>query len=56
MGRKKIKNKKVRFSITMNSELSKIVKDLRPNMSKYLEWLVYRDLYNHNKLDDDFIL
>lgn len=58
MGRKKLneENKKDRFSITMNSELSKLVKESQPNTSKYLEWLVYQDLKKNNKIDDDFIL
>ena len=43
--------KKDRFSITMNNEVSKIAKTYQPNMSKYIERLVYNDLRKNNMIE-----
>ena len=53
MARKKLSDelKKDRFSITMNNEVSKIAKKYQPNMSKYIEWLVYTDLRKNNMIE-----
>jgi hypothetical protein len=52
MARKKLSDelKKDRFSITMNIEVSKIAKAYQPNMSKYIERLVYNDLRKNNMI------
>ena len=56
--RKKLteEEKKIRTTITINRNLDKIVTDLMPNKSKYIEWLIYQDLSKTNKLPKDFIL
>ena len=53
MARKKLSDelKKDRFSITMNNEVSKIAKTYQPNMSKYIERLVYNDLRKNNMIE-----
>ncbi len=58
MGRNKLneEKKKSRFSVTINSELVKLVNETIDNKSKYLEWLVYQDLKKNNKIDNDFML
>lgn len=58
MGRKKLdeENKKDRFSITLNKELSEKVRELKPNTSKYIEWLIYQDLKKNNEIDENFML
>ena len=58
MGRKKLneENKKDRFSITLNKELSEKVRELKPNTSKYIEWLIYQDLKKNNQIDENFML
>jgi hypothetical protein len=54
MGRKKLNEdeKKDKLSITMNIEVSKAAKEYQPNMSKYIEYLVYNDLRKNNKIND----
>ena len=53
MARKKLSDelKKDRFSITMNNEVSKIAKTYQPNMSKYIERLVYNDIRKNNMIE-----
>lgn len=56
--RKKLtqEEKKIRTTITINRNLDKIVGDLMPNKSKYIEWLIYQNLSKNNQLPKDFIL
>jgi hypothetical protein len=54
MGRKKLNDdeKKDKLSITMNIEVCKAAKEYKSNMSKYIEYLVYKDLRKNNKIDE----
>jgi len=56
--RKKLtqEEKKVRTTITLSRNLDKIVGELMPNKSKYIEWLIYQNLSKNNQLPKDFIL
>lgn len=54
MGRHKMNEdeKKSKISITMNLEVCHAAKRYQPNMSKYIEYLVYQDLKKNNKIDE----
>ena len=54
MSREKLKEErlKVKLSIRINPELHKILVELEPNKSKYIEFLVYKDLLNKGKINE----
>ena len=54
MSREKLKPEtlKVKLSIRINPELSKIMTELEPNKSKYIEYLIYLDLKNKNIINE----
>lgn len=58
MSRKKIplKNKKIKFSITINPDLFNKIDFLEINKSKYIENLIYLDLLNSKRIDNNFNL
>lgn len=49
-------NKKIRVTITMNNEINKLINSITENKSKYIEWLIYKDLIKNNIINDDFKL
>jgi hypothetical protein len=57
MGRHKMNEdeKKSKISITMNLEVCHAAKRYQPNMSKYIEYLVYQDLKKNNKIDETML-
>lgn len=44
------KKTKVVIPISLNKELSKLIKENITNRSKYIEWLIYQDMKN-SKVD-----
>lgn len=42
------KKTKVVIPISLNKELSNLVKENITNRSKYIEWLIYQDMKNSN--------
>lgn len=42
------KKTKVVIPISLNKELSNLVKENITNRSKYIEWLIYQDMKNNN--------
>lgn len=44
--------KKVRTSISINPTLNKKVEELYKNKSKYIEWLIYKDLRKNKQIDE----
>lgn len=58
MGRKKltIEQKKTKLSITINRFLVMKITESQPNMSKYIEFLVYNDLKKNNIIDKTMLL
>jgi len=51
MGRPKIKDKKIKLSITINNELGIKLNELYPNKSKYIEDLIQKDFIKNNILE-----
>lgn len=51
--RKKLtdKEKKVRITVTINPALAKVINQYS-NVSKYIEWLIYKDLRDKNEIKD----
>lgn len=43
---------KVKLSIRINPELSRIISELESNKSKYIEYLIYNDLKNKGKIKE----
>jgi hypothetical protein len=39
---------KVVLSVSIDKKLSEIIKEKISNRSKYIEWLIYRDMKNNN--------
>ena len=56
--RKKLNNedKRPTISITINPILAIKIEELKPNKSKYIEWLIYQDLLKNKHIDETFIL
>jgi hypothetical protein len=56
--RSKLNNdeKKIKISVTINPELIKILNKNYKNKSKYIEKLIYRDLFSNKHINDDFLL
>lgn len=42
------KKTKVVIPISINKELSNLIKENVTNRSKYIEWLIYQDMKNNN--------
>jgi hypothetical protein len=42
------KKTKVVIPISLNKELSNLIKENITNRSKYIEWLIYQDMKNNN--------
>jgi len=43
---------KIKLSIRINPELSKIITDLESNKSKYIEYLIYKDLKDKGLINE----
>lgn len=58
MGRNKLttEQKKIKLSITINRELCEKLAKKYPNKSKYIEFLIYKDLKDKNVVVGDFML
>jgi hypothetical protein len=56
--RSKLNNdeKKIKISVTINPELIKILNKNYKNKSKYIENLIYRDLFLNKHINDNFQL
>jgi hypothetical protein len=56
--RSKLNNdeKKIKISVTINPELIKILNKNYKNKSKYIEKLIYRDLFSNKHINDNFLL
>lgn len=39
---------KVVLSVSIDKQLSKLIKENMSNRSKYVEWLIYQDMKNNN--------
>lgn len=44
MGRKPIKDKKIKISIAIRNSILKEIKEKESNLSKYIEYLIKKDL------------
>ncbi len=42
------KKSKVAISVSIDRQLSDLIKENMSNKSKYIEWLIYQDLKNNN--------
>ena len=42
------KKTKVVIPVSLNKELSNLIKEEITNRSKYIEWLIYQDMKNNN--------
>lgn len=51
MGRPRLKNKKIKLSITISNELGVKLNELYPNKSKYIEDLIYKDFIKNDIID-----
>jgi hypothetical protein len=47
----KIEEKKIRVTVTLNRELDKLIGEIKPNKSAYIEKLIYNDLINNKIID-----
>ena len=47
----KRKTTKTKITISIDSQLDKIIEDLFKNKSEYVEWLIYQNLSNTNLED-----
>jgi len=54
MSRKHLKPEKlkIKLSIRINPVLSKIITELEENKSKYIEYLIYKDLKDKGKINE----
>jgi hypothetical protein len=44
--------RRVKLTCTINPKLHKKLNELHPNVSKYVEWLIYQDLRKSNNIDE----